>query len=286
MEKKRKKVTIRSLLKKKAEGERISSIGVYDAPMAAMAERVGFDLLINGNAGPMGLLGHKDPTTVRYEEQLILTQAISRVVDYGMVVGHLPYLSYHQSKAQAIESAGRMVAEGGADAVKCEGNEHTAEYIADIVNAGIPVMGHIGMQASRRAEQSGFGKKGRNADDAAQIVRNARSFAEAGAFAFIIEQVPAELATYLARTLSAPVIGLVSGSDLDGIYEISGDIVGYTAFHTISNKRAFANVGPVIEDALRQFRDESVQGNHPPENQTTHMDAAEYERMLEIVDAD
>ena len=283
-EARRKKVTIKSLQEKKARGERITSLGVYDSPMAAIADRVGFDLLVNGNAGPMSLFGHRDPTTVRFEEQLILTQAVSRVTEYGMVVGHLPYLSYHTSKAQAIESGGRMIAEGGADAVKCEGNEHTGEYIADMVHAGIPVMGHIGMQASRKHEQSGFGKKGRSAQEAAQIVRGARAFAEAGVFAFIIEQVPAELATYLARTLSVPVIGLVAGSDLDGVYEISGDIVGYSAFRTISNKRLFADVGPIIEDGLNRYFEDSSRGVHPPEDQTLHMDTEEYKRMLEMVE--
>ncbi|QZN99125.1 3-methyl-2-oxobutanoate hydroxymethyltransferase [Chenggangzhangella methanolivorans] len=145
---KRKKVTIKSVHDKKKAGQKITSIGVYDAPMAAIADRVGFDFLVVGNAGPMALLGHPDPTTVKFEEQLALTRAVSRVTKYGFVVGHMPYMSYHASKEQAIASATRLVAEGGADCVKCEGNRYTAEYIAEIVRAGIPVMGHIGMQAS------------------------------------------------------------------------------------------------------------------------------------------
>ncbi|MBK8321599.1 MAG: 3-methyl-2-oxobutanoate hydroxymethyltransferase [Betaproteobacteria bacterium] len=116
----RKKVTLNYLRQKKASGDRITSIGVYDAPMAAIADRVGFDLLIVGNAGPMSLFAHRDPTTVKYEEQLFMTQAVSRVTKYGFVVGHMPYMSYHLSKEDTIRNAGRMVSEGGADAVKCE----------------------------------------------------------------------------------------------------------------------------------------------------------------------
>ena len=126
-EEKRRKVTLNHIRGKKERGERITSIGVYDAPMAAIADRVGFDLLINGNAGPMSLLGHPDPTTVTFEEQLFLTKAVSRVTEYGFVVGHLPFLTYHASKEQAIVNSGRMISEGGADSVKFEGNKYTAD---------------------------------------------------------------------------------------------------------------------------------------------------------------
>jgi 3-methyl-2-oxobutanoate hydroxymethyltransferase len=118
---KRSRVTLKSLSRKKAERTRITAIGVYDAPMAAIADRVGFDLLIVGNAGPMSLLGHADPTSVTFEEQLMLTRAVSRVAKYGLFVGHLPFMSYHALKEQAITSAARMVRDGGAHVVKCEG---------------------------------------------------------------------------------------------------------------------------------------------------------------------
>ena len=279
----RKKVTLNYLRDKKKQGIRISSIGVYDSPMAAIADRVGFDLLINGNAGPMSLLGHADPTTVTFEEQLMLTKAVSRVVKYGFVVGHMPYLTYHGSKEQAIKNAGRMIAEGGADCVKCEGNVHTAAYIAEIVRAGVPVMGHIGMMASRRTEQSGFGIKGRNAEDAAEIVRGARAFVDAGVWGFILEQVPTEVAAYLTRTLAVPVITLGGGKVNDGIYHISGDVVGYSAFPIPKNRGSFANVGATIESALTMYRDESVGGSYPAEANTFHMnedDAAKFMRLM------
>lgn len=279
----RKKVTLNYLRDKKRKGERITSIGVYDAPMAAIADRVGFDLLINGNAGPMSLLGHADPTTVTFEEQLMLTKAVSRVAKYGFVVGHMPYLTYHTSKEQAITHAGRMIAEGGADCVKCEGNEHTAVNIAEIIRAGIPVMGHIGMMASRRTEQSGFGIKGKTADDARAIVTGARAFVDAGVFAFILEQVPTELAAYLTRTLPVPVITLGGGTINDGVYHISGDVVGYSAFPIPQNRGSFANVGSIIESALKLYRDESVSGTYPAEANAFHMATDEHEKFLRLM---
>lgn len=279
----RKKVTLNNLRDKKARGERITSIGVYDAPMAAIADRVGFDLLIVGNAGPMALLAHPDPTTVTFEEQLFLTRAVSRVAKYGFVVGHMPFLTYHASKEQAILHAGRMISEGGADCVKCEGNKYTAEYVAEIVRAGIPVMGHIGMQASRRTEQSGFGVKGRRAEEARDIVEGACAFVAAGVWGFILEQVPTELAAYLTRSLPVPMITLGGGRINDGVYHISGDVVGYSAFRIPKNRGSFANVGAIIEDALRLYRDESVAGTYPAEENTFHMAAEEHEKFLRLV---
>lgn len=283
----RKKVTLNALREKKRRGERITSIGVYDAPMAAIADRIGFDVLINGNAGPMALLGHPDPTTVKFEEQLYLTRAVSRVAKYGHIVGHLPYMSYHTSKDQAITNAARMVSEGGADSVKCEGNKYTAEYVAEIVRAGIPVMGHIGMQASRRTEQSGFGVKGRRAEDAAEIVEGARAFVEAGVWGFILEQVPTELSQYLVSTLGVPVLTLGSGTINDGVYHISGDVVGYSAFPIPRNRGSYANVGKIIEDALRLYKEESIAGSYPSDEFTFHMAPDELERFKKLVgDAD
>lgn len=284
-EQRRKKVTLNYLREKKRKGERITSIGVYDAPMAAIADRVGFDILVNGNAGPMSLLGHPDPTTVTFEEQLFLTRAVSRVAKYGLVVGHMPFMSYHASKEQAITNAGRMVAEGGAHSVKCEGNTHTAEYVAEIVRAGIPVMGHIGMQASRRVEQSGFGVKGRKASEAAEIVENALAFSEAGVWGFILEQVPTELAEYLTRKLEVPIITLGGGCVNDGVYHISGDVVGYSAFPIPKNRGSFSHVGAIIEEGLRMYRDESVSGAYPPADTAFHMDKDEYDKFLKLVGA-
>ena len=249
----RRKVSLKSLREKKRRGERITSIGVYDSPLAAIADQVGFDLLIIGNAGPMSLFGHADPTTVKFEEQLFMTQAVSRVTKYGLIVAHMPYLSYHTSKEEAVRNAGRLIAEGGAHTVKCEGNRHTADYVAEIVRAGIPVMGHIGMQASRRVEQSGFGIKGRTADEAREIIEGADAFVDAGVFSFILEQVPAELAEFLSKRYDVPVITLGGGTKADGVYHIAGDVVGYSAFQMPKNRRSFTNVQPLLEEGIIKY---------------------------------
>lgn len=281
---KRRKVTVKGILDKKSKGELIVALGVYDAPMAAISDEIGFDMLINGNAGPMSLLGHKHPMTVRLEEQLILTQAVSRVTQYGMVVGHMPYMTYHFSAEDAIRNAARFISEGGADAVKCEGNKHTAKIVAEIVRAGIPVMGHMGMQASRKLEQSGFGFKGRTASEAAKIVDDTRAFVDAGAFAVIVEYIPVEITQYLAKTLPIPVISVGGGASPDGVYLISGDAVGYSAFPRPKHEGSFVDVRPLIQQGLRQYKEEVLSKKYPYKEFAAHMTQQEHEKFLDIVE--
>jgi 3-methyl-2-oxobutanoate hydroxymethyltransferase len=281
----RKKVTCKSLQDKKARGEPIVALGVYDAPMAVIADEIGFDLLINGNAGPMSLLGHPTPMTVRFEEQLVLMQAVTRTAPYGLAVGHMPYMTYHFSTEDAIRNAARLIAEGGADAVKCEGNRHTAKTVAEIVRAGIPVMGHMGMQASRKLEQSGYGFKGRTAAEAAKIVDDTRAFVDAGVFGIILEYVPVEITLYLARTLPVPIISVGGGPSPDGIYIASSDVVGYSAFPKPKHEGSFANIRPVIQEGLRQYKQEVLSGQYPYAEFVQHMTPDEHRRFLELVAA-
>jgi len=283
VEPKRKKVTVKQLLDMKKRREMIVGIGVYDSPMAAIADAIGFDLLINGNAGPMSLLGHKTPMTVRFEEQLILTQAVSRVARYGMIIGHLPYMTYHASKEDAIRNAARLVSEGGADAVKCEGNKYTAQYVAEIVRAGIPVMGHIGMQASRMLEQSGFGFKGKTAEEAAKIVEDARALVDAGVFGFILEYTPVEITSYLAATLSVPVISVSAGPSEDGIYIATSDAIGYSAFPRPKNAANFVDITPMIDKGLRTYKEQVLARTYPGPEFTRHLTAEELEKFLRLV---
>lgn len=254
-------------------------------PWAAIADEIGFDLLINGNAGPMSLLGHPTPMTVRFEEQLVLMQAVTRTAPYGLTVGHLPYMTYHFSAEDAIRNAARLIAVGGADAVKCEGNKHTAKIVAEIVRAGIPVIGHMGMQASRKLEQSGYGFKGRSAADAAKIVDDTRAFVEAGVFAIILEYVPAEITQYLCRTMPVPIISVGGGPSPDGIYIASSDVVGYSAFPKPKHEGSFVNIRSLIEQGLQRYKQEVLDGTYPYPQFTQHMTPKEYDGFLGLVSA-
>ncbi|MBX3591572.1 MAG: 3-methyl-2-oxobutanoate hydroxymethyltransferase [Burkholderiaceae bacterium] len=281
---KRRKVTPKLLQEKKDRGEIIVAIGVYDSPMAAIADEIGFDLLINGNAGPMSLLGHPTPIDVRFEEQLTLMQAVTRVARYGLTVGHMPYMTYNISVSEAIRNAARLIAEGGADAVKCEGNKHTAKTVAEIVRAGIPVMGHMGMQASRKLEQSGYGFKGRTAQEAAKIVEDTQAFVDAGVFGIILEYVPNEITQYLARTMPVPIISVGGGPSPDGIYIASSDVVGYSAFPKPKHEGSFVDVRPLIQQGLQQYKDEVLSHRYPYAEYTQHMTPQEHDKFLQLVE--
>jgi 3-methyl-2-oxobutanoate hydroxymethyltransferase len=282
---KRRKTTVRDILAKKQRGEPVVCIAAYDSPLAAIADEIGFDFLINGNAGPMSLLGHATPMTVCFDEQLILTQAVSRVAKYGMIIAHMPYMTYHYSSADAVRNAGRLISEGGADAVKCEGNRHTAKHVAAIVAAGIPVVGHMGMQASRKLEQSGYGTKGRTAVEAARIVDDTRAFVDAGAFAIILEYVPVEITHFLASTLPVPIISVSAGPSPDGIYIGTGDAIGYSAFPRPPHAKVFVDIRPVIAHGLRTYKEQVLSRQYPGPEFTQHMTEAEHTRFLQLVEA-
>jgi 3-methyl-2-oxobutanoate hydroxymethyltransferase len=279
----RKKVTIRQLHRMKSEGRKIAALGVYDAPMAAIADRIGFEIMMIGNSGPMSLLGYRDSAKVRREDLLYMTQAVSRIVRYGLIVATMPYMSYLISKEEAIRTAAWLVSDGGAECVQCHADRNSAENVKAIVRAGVPVLAHIGLQSVRKTAQSGFSIQGKTAAAAVAIVDDALVLAEAGVFAFVLELVPAELAGYLRRTLAVPVLSLGSGPDADGVYQVSGDIVGFSVFPRPRTSAQFADARGTIEGALRKFFDDVRSRSFPPPSNQRNMPPAEYGRLMEML---
>jgi 3-methyl-2-oxobutanoate hydroxymethyltransferase len=282
-EQSRKKVTIGRLYKMKARKERIAALGVYDSPMAAWADAVGFDMFVIGNSGPMSLFGHRNSTTVKADELLFMTQAVSRVTRYALIVATLPYMSYAISKEEAVRSAARLVSEGGAECVQCHGNTYTSNYIRAITGAGIPVLAHLGLQSVKKVEQSGFGVKGRTAADAKRIVDDALALADAGVFAFIVEMIPTEVTAHLRDHMGIPIISLGSGSDADGVYLVSADMTGYSVARRPKNAGQFVDVRPVIEEALRTYRDQARSGTYPTKEQAHRMGSEEFAKFKELL---
>ena len=280
----RRKVTIERLAAMKRRGEAIAALGVYDSPMAAWADAMGFEIFVIGNSGPMSLFGHKSATTVEAEELLFMTRAVSRVTRYALVVATMPYLSYAASREESVRTAGWLVSEGGADCVQCHGNLQTAEFIAAIAGAGVPVYAHLGLQSVRKTEQSGFGLKGRTAEAAKRIVDEARAMTDAGCFAIMLEHVPAELTRIVRDAVPVPVISLGSGPDADGVYLVSADLIGYSVFRKPATARQFADVRPVVEEALKSYVSQVRSRKYPSLEQARPMDPdalQELRRMIE-----
>ena len=279
----RKKVTIQKLQSMKERGERIVALGVYDSPMAAWADEVGFEMFIIGNSGPMSLFGHQTSTTVNPDELLFMTQAVSRVTNYAIIVATMPYMSYAASREESVRTAAWLVSEGGADCVQCHGNLYTAEFIAAITGAGVPVYAHLGLQSVRKTEQSGYGVKGKSAEHAKLIAGEAKAMVDAGVFAIMLEHVPVELTQYIRETVSVPVISLGSGPEADGIYLVSADLIGYSVFRKPVNAGQFADVRPVIEEAIRSYATQARSGEYPKADQMRHMDDEEFKSFKKLI---
>jgi 3-methyl-2-oxobutanoate hydroxymethyltransferase len=278
-----KKVTINKLHEMKNRRQPIVALGVYDSPMAAIAEEVGFEIFVIGNSGPMSLFGHRRSAAVSPEELLFMTQGVSRLRQRALVVATMPYMSYQASKAEAVKTAAWLVSQGGADCVQCHGNRAIAPNLRAIIDAGIPVLAHIGLQSVNQVKQGGYRLHGKEPKEAKDLRDDALALVEAGVFAFTAELVVNQLTRHLAEVLPVPVLSLGSGPGADGVYLVSGDAVGYSAFPRPSSAGNFVEIMPQVEAGLAQFLRKARQGQYPSEEKTHHMDPAEFDKFAALL---
>lgn len=279
----RRKITIRDLRDMKARREPIIALGVYDSVVASLADEFGVHVLMNGPSGPMSLFGRSNPAEITFEEQLITLKAVTRVAPYALINAHMPYMSYQTSERDAVRNAARLVAEGGADTVKCDGNNRIARKIGAIVDAGVPVIAHIGLQASRRVEQSGYGVKGKTIEEAQRILDDAWSLVEAGVFAFVVEHVSPELMAHLTKTLPVPTFSLGSGPDADGVTIVAGDVLNYSAFARPAHAGQFVDLRSTIAAGLRAYAAGLRDGSYPTERDAPRMAKGEFAKLKKML---
>lgn len=279
----RRTTTIPALQQMKAEGKRIVALGVYDSPMAAIAERVGFDIMMIGNSGPMSLLGYKESTAIRPEDLVYMSAAVRRASPTAIVVATMPFMSYFGSAEKAIEMAACMVRDGGADAVQCHADRYTSENVGAIVRAGVPVLAHIGLRSVRKAAQGGFRVQGKSAASAQALLEDALVLQDVGVFAIVAELIPTQLCGYLRRRLDIPVISLGSGPDADGIYQVSADVVGFSVFVRPKTSAQFVDVRPLIADAIAKFSAEVGDRQFPATSEERCMPPDEFKKLQQLV---
>lgn len=260
----------------KTAKQKIVALGVYDSMVATVADRIGIDILMVGPSGPMSLLGRKVASDVTVEEQIVVMRAVTRVAEYALTNAHMPYMSYQASAADAVRSAGHIVSQGGIETVKCDGNRHVARNIRAIVRAGVPVIAHIGLQASRKVEQSGYGVKGRTAVEAKSIYDDAMALVDAGVFALVVERVPTELLQLIADAVPVPTISLGSGPGGDGVCIVSGDAMNYSVFPRPVGAGVFVDVRSEIDRALKMYRDNVRAGAYPKMETAPRMPEEEF----------
>ncbi|TNC25112.1 3-methyl-2-oxobutanoate hydroxymethyltransferase [Amycolatopsis alkalitolerans] len=282
--KKQKKVTIPSLLEKKKKGEPIVQMAIYDYRSAVIADRIGgVDILCVSDTGGMVLFGHPDTTSVTFDEVMSMAKAVSRGSKYGMRMVDMPYWSFHVSPQQAVENAGRFVAEAGAEVMKCEGNRHHAKHIEAIVQAGIPVQGHIGITPMRMPQLGGFRAQGKTADRAKELVDDAFAMVDAGCFSILCEVTTDEVAAYLAEELPVPVVSLGAGARSDGVHIITSDLFHIYEEHTPRHSKIYQDLIPVFEDVFRQYRDEVRDRVYPGPEHTVSMSDEERRKFCDLV---
>jgi 3-methyl-2-oxobutanoate hydroxymethyltransferase len=280
---KRKKVTIPMLQEKMRQGEPITQMAVYEYRHSVICDRLGMDIQCVSDSGAMILFGHKSTVTVTFEEVMIMAKAIQRGCQYGLKMVDMPYWSFHVSPEQAVENAGRFVHEAEAEVMKCEGNQRHAKAMEAIVNAGIPVQGHIGITPMRMPQLGGFRAQGKTADDAKRLIDDAQAMVDAGCFSIMCEVVSSEVTQYLAETLPVPVISLGSGNKAHGVHIIASDLFKLHEEHVPRHARVYTDLIPIIEDVYSRYMTDVQKRDYPGPENTVFMKDEERERFAKTM---
>ena len=259
----RRRVTIHDLATMRARGERFVMLTAYDANAASILDSPDVPVILVGDSLSMVVLGHDTTLPVTLEDMIHHARAVVRARPRALVVVDLPFGSYQRGPDQALESAVRVIKESGADAVKLEGGARMVPSVRALVAAGIPVMGHLGLTPQSVAQFGGFRVQGRDETAAATIVEDAVAIAEAGAFATVLECVPATLAARVTAASSVPVIGIGAGVDVDAQVLVWHDVLGLSAAPHPRFVRAYVDLRTVIADAITAFSDDVRDGTFP-----------------------
>ena len=271
------KTTVPSILERKSgvpsqnsSPTKITCLTAYDYPTARLLDEAGVDILLVGDSLGMVVLGYESTLPVTMEEMLQCTRAVRRGTRHGLLVADMPYGSYHDDPAGAVRHAIRFVKEAGAEAVKIEGGERRMDLIARIVDAEIPVMGHIGLTPQSVNAFGGFRVQGKTAEAAEQLLRGARAVEAAGAFAIVLESIPRELAARITAELRIPTIGIGAGPDCDGQVLVIHDLLGLSFGHKPKFARRYADVGEIISRAAAEYCRDVRQGSFPSDEESYH----------------
>lgn len=268
------RVTVRTLREMKERGEKIVVVTAYDYPFARLAERAGVDAILVGDSVAMAVLGYETTLPVTVDELLHHVKAVTRAVRRALVIADMPFLSFQAGEDEAVRHAGRFLKEGGAQAVKLEGGAPVAGVVRRLSQAGIPVIGHIGLTPQAVHELGGFRLQGKEPESARRLLDDALVLQEAGASALVIELVPAELAERITRSLRIPTIGIGAGRHCDGQVQVMHDLLGlFDGFQPRHVKR-YAELGQLAEQAFATYVREVRSGAFPTAEQSFSVPAA------------
>ena len=262
------KNTVSTFKNKKAKGEKISMLTAYDYSTAKLIDESGINGILVGDSLGMVVLGYDDTLPVTMEDMIHHTKDVSRVAKNALVVGDMPFMSYQVSVEEAVYNAGRLIKEGGCQAVKLEGGATVCNQIRAITNASIPVMAHIGLTPQSVNAFGGFKVQGKNEEDAKRLIEEAKAVEEAGAFAVVLECVPEKLAEIITNSITIPTIGIGAGRKCDGQILVYQDMLGMFSNFTPKFVKRFANVGEIMTEAFKQYIAEINDGKFPSDEHT------------------
>lgn len=259
----RRPVTVTDLRRKKAQGERIVVLTCYDALFARLLDESDVDILLVGDSVNQVVAGAETTLSATLDQMIYHTKIVRRGTTRAMVICDLPFLTYQVSREEAVRNAGRVLAETGCQGVKLEGGQPMAATVRELVEVGIPVMGHIGLTPQAVHALGGYRVQGRDAESAERLKQDARALEEAGAFAVVLELLPAPLATDISRALTIPTIGIGAGPGCDGQVLVLHDMLGLNDQFEAKFVKRYAKLAETVRDAVRRFGDDVRAGRYP-----------------------
>jgi 3-methyl-2-oxobutanoate hydroxymethyltransferase len=262
--------------------DKITCLTAYDCPTARLLDEAGVDIILVGDSVGMAVLGYDSTLPVTLDEMLHHVRAVRRGTRHALLVADMPYGSFHVSIEDSVRNAMRLVKEGGAEAVKVEGGERRLELIHRLVEAEIPVMGHVGLTPQSINAMGGFHVQGKSMDAARHVERDARAVEAAGAFAVVLESMPRELAASITRQLRIPTIGIGAGPDCDGQVLVFHDLVGLTEGYTPKFVRRYADLSAEITRAVTEYCGDVRSGKFPSDAESYHSAAELRERPVKV----
>ncbi|WP_427339375.1 3-methyl-2-oxobutanoate hydroxymethyltransferase [Caloranaerobacter sp. DY30410] len=265
------KFTTASFLKAKAEGRKITMLTAYDYSTAKLLDEAGVDSILVGDSLGMVMLGYENTIKVTIEDIIHHTKAVSRGVNRALIIADMPFLSYHVSVEDTIRNAGRLIKEGGAHAVKLEGGENIIDKVKALVDAQIPVCGHLGLTPQSVNVLGGFKVQGKSIENAKKIIEDAILLEKAGVFAIVLEAVPEPLAKIITEKISVPTIGIGAGRYCDGQVLVLQDMLGMFSDFTPKFVKKFRDLGKEIKEGIREYIKEVHEGTFPEEKHTFKM---------------
>ena len=276
------KVTVSSLQQKKLQHEPITCLTAYDYPTARIVDEAGIDVVLVGDSLANAVLGYENTLPVTMDEMLHHTKAVRRGVKRALLIADLPYGSYHVNENEALSNAARFIKEAGAEAVKVEGGEKRADLIRRIIDAEIPVAGHIGLTPQSVNVMSGYKVQGKTLSAIEQLMRDAVALDRAGVACLYLEGIPREVAAMITAEVHTPTIGIGAGPECDGQVLVLHDLLGLMFGPPAKFVRRYADAATVISNAVNAFRTDVVSGNYPGDEESYHL-PSETRAALETV---